>query len=230
MKPVAIFVDDSLTTLEMFRKMCDVIDLKAIFSNDVDEAFDLINEHPSINTVFLDLKMPKLNGFQFAKKIRNRFSTKSFNICCISSFSDKSYIDMAIKQGITDYMVKPIDIDIFSNKVSKYVNSVKSLKLFEKKVDIELDAKQLPFEISFQMKKISEVGGELDSKLEIKKDSILLVKSEELEFLENNEHINYFTIRVLDTERVKKNKFKIKFEFMNLKYISLKKLRSFIIT
>lgn len=63
----------------------------------------------SPDLVLLDIKMPKLNGIEVARRARN----KNFggNIIILSGYSDFSYAQSAISCGVDFYLLKPIDED-----------------------------------------------------------------------------------------------------------------------
>ena len=89
----------TVLTNEGYRA-CGVLDPLAAFDKMDEEVFDLI---------ISDIMMPKMDGFEFAKMIRN--SNQEIPILFITakdSFADKQ---RGFTIGVDDYMVKPIDIN-----------------------------------------------------------------------------------------------------------------------
>lgn len=60
-----------------------------------------------IDLLITDIKMPKMDGFQLIEQARNRLQT--LNIAVLSGFSEFEYARRAIRFGIMDYLLKPID-------------------------------------------------------------------------------------------------------------------------
>jgi two-component system response regulator YesN len=76
------------------------------------EALDFIErENPDV--VLIDIKMPNLHGLEAIAKARdNGFTGK---VIVLSGYSDFSYAQEAIKQGVTAYLTKPVDEDELKN-------------------------------------------------------------------------------------------------------------------
>lgn len=69
------------------------------------EAISLANElQPDI--IFLDIKMPTINGLEVAKKIKNKL--KKVKIVITTAYEEFSFAQEAVKIGVTDYLLKPV--------------------------------------------------------------------------------------------------------------------------
>jgi two-component system chemotaxis response regulator CheY len=74
-----------------------------------------------IHLVLLDWNMPKLSGIDFLKKVRNIEQYKDLPIIMVTSESAKYNVIDAIDAGATDYIIKPINEKIFSQKIVQVV-------------------------------------------------------------------------------------------------------------
>lgn len=62
----------------------------------------------SFDVLFLDLSMPKMDGFQLLKRIRdNRLLLKSLEVVLCTSSNDRESVIKAGKLGARHYIVKP---------------------------------------------------------------------------------------------------------------------------
>ena len=66
--------------------------------------------------VFIDVEMPRMNGFEVIKKIRKKICHPVFIF--ITSFNQ--YAIKAIKNEAFDYILKPVDIDELSQTIERY--------------------------------------------------------------------------------------------------------------
>ena len=89
------------------------------------EAWELLQNH-SVDVVFTDIKMPKMNGMELVEKMKTLPVPPPAII--ISGYADFSYARGALRQGVRDYLDKPIERE----------------KVFEilKNLDIELENKR----------------------------------------------------------------------------------------
>ncbi len=67
--------------------------------------------------ILLDLKMPKVDGLQVLKAIRNDERTKLIPVVIMTSSAEQRDIIESYGLGVNAYVVKPLDFDSFSKAV-----------------------------------------------------------------------------------------------------------------
>jgi PAS domain S-box-containing protein len=80
------------------------------------EAIHLVQAHPEINLVLMDLKMPVLNGVDATRKIKEIFP--SLPVIAQSAFFNRKEIEKSFEAGCDDYITKPIDIKTLFEKIT----------------------------------------------------------------------------------------------------------------
>jgi two-component system response regulator len=116
--------DDVALTLRAFEK--SRIKNKIVIAEDGIEALDYIfrrgkfenrepNELPSV--ILLDLKLPKLDGFEVLKAIRENEATKLLPVVILTSSKEEQDIIRGYKDGANSYIRKPVDFDNFFDAV-----------------------------------------------------------------------------------------------------------------
>ena len=113
----AIIVDDEpycCDTLEtMLEKYCPDVQLVAVCHSG-EEAITAINQQKP-DLVFLDIEMPRMNGFDMLQKI----GTINFEIIFTTSFDQ--YALRAIRFSALDYLLKPIDKEDLQTAAQKVI-------------------------------------------------------------------------------------------------------------
>lgn len=116
------------------------------------EAIDL---QPDI--VITDIRMPKLNGIEFAEKLVGR--CKHSKLLFMSGYMEVEYLKSAIKLSAVDYIEKPIKLPDLEHAVMKAVESIRGQR--EQQIVIgqklELQRQSLARKITSQAVDISEV-------------------------------------------------------------------------
>lgn len=69
--------------------------------------------------VITDIQMPKMNGFDLTREIRKL--EPSTTVIFLSAYSEFEYAQTALKLGIFDYILKPLDIGIFKATMQRAV-------------------------------------------------------------------------------------------------------------
>lgn len=72
-----------------------------------------------MKVVFLDLKLPKLNGLEVLKEIKTNEKTKNIPVVIVTSSSEDPDIRAAYDLGANSYVVKPVQFDAFCKAMSK---------------------------------------------------------------------------------------------------------------
>ena len=72
-----------------------------------------------VNLILLDWNMPQLSGLEFLKTVRAMDEYKTLPIIMVTSESARYNVIEALKNGATDYIVKPVNEKIFREKLSK---------------------------------------------------------------------------------------------------------------
>jgi two-component system chemotaxis response regulator CheY len=76
-------------------------------------------ENQAVHLVLLDWNMPELSGIDFLKQVRAMEQHKNMPIIMVTSESAKYNVIEALKNGATDYIIKPVNEKIFVEKLSK---------------------------------------------------------------------------------------------------------------
>ncbi|HUZ60352.1 MAG TPA: LytTR family DNA-binding domain-containing protein [Hanamia sp.] len=120
MEPLkAILVDDEHPSLENLEQklteFCPDITVIAK-AQKPEEAIQLI-EKLQPDVIFLDIEMPRMNGFKMLEEIKE----KKFDIIFITAYNH--YAIDAIRISAFDYLVKPVAVKDLQNSVNRLVNT-----------------------------------------------------------------------------------------------------------
>ena len=97
------------------------------FGADGEEAIKVaVNDLPDI--ILLDVMMPKMDGFEVCKKLRENDATAHIPIYLITALDDRDSRIRGIDAGAYDYISKPFDRVEILAKIKNITNQLKILK------------------------------------------------------------------------------------------------------
>jgi CheY-like chemotaxis protein len=103
-----LVVEDDLPTLELMHEVLRSFDIEVIPQFDSEEAFGAVNRE-KFDGIFLDLLMPRLNGFKLAEAIRGSSWNRTTPIIIVTSSAETRAMQEAFRAGANFYLQKPID-------------------------------------------------------------------------------------------------------------------------
>ena len=118
--------DDAALTLRALKK--NNIVNEVVIAQDGVEALDYlfgtgrfagrdVSVHPQI--ILLDLKMPKLDGFEVLKRLRNDERTRLLPVVVLTTSSEDRDRVESYKLGANSYIRKPVDFEQFMKAIQQ---------------------------------------------------------------------------------------------------------------
>ncbi|WP_159466953.1 response regulator [Dyadobacter sp. 3J3] len=99
--------DDCLLFKDALKEVCDTTELRT--ANDGIELMDILENKmpPTPDVIFLDLNMPKKNGFECLSEIRKDLKFKHIPVVIFSTCGEEETINRLYDEGANCYIKKP---------------------------------------------------------------------------------------------------------------------------
>lgn len=110
--------DHELLTIRALRKSRIANDVRV--ARDGEEAIEMLFGHgpdslPALpQVILLDLKLPKVNGLEVLRRIREEERTRMLPVVVLTSSDEESDIVRSYKLGVNSYIRKPVNFSDFS--------------------------------------------------------------------------------------------------------------------
>jgi two-component system, response regulator YesN len=82
-------------------------DLTVLEADNGQECWNMLTTEPQVQLAFVDIRMPGLDGLQVCEKIKT--AGLPVKVVIISGFRDFDYARQALRYGVTDYLLKPVN-------------------------------------------------------------------------------------------------------------------------
>ena len=83
----------------------------------IEAGLELSSKKPDL--ILMDIKMPGIDGLQACAAIKKNPDTNNIPIMVVSAISEEAQVKRAHKMGISDYFVKPVDIEKLVNRIKE---------------------------------------------------------------------------------------------------------------
>lgn len=81
-----------------------------------------VTEPPPPDVIFLDLNMPRKNGFECLDEIRDTPKLKNIPIVIFSTSSSRDAVEKAYKKGANHYICKPSSYELLKKSIEYVLN------------------------------------------------------------------------------------------------------------
>lgn len=120
-KPTVMVVDDSITVRRASTKILERNGFNVMLAKDGEDGLEQLQiMKPDI--ILSDIEMPKMDGFEFAKNIKNNNLYKNIPIIMITSRTADKHKSYAFSLGVEDFLGKPYQEDELVTKIKKLIN------------------------------------------------------------------------------------------------------------
>ena len=111
-KPILLIEDDRVDAMTIKRALRDINVANSLdIAGNGEEALSFLrnekNEKPSI--ILLDLNMPKMNGIEFLKIVKQDDLLKRIPVIVLTTSKEEQDRVESFKLGVAGYMIKPVD-------------------------------------------------------------------------------------------------------------------------
>ncbi|MFZ4394371.1 MAG: response regulator [Kiritimatiellia bacterium] len=139
-RPGRILVaDDEAKNRELLRDILEAQGYEVSFAEDGQQALDTAFADPP-DVVLLDVMMPKFDGYEVCRQLRQDSRTAHLTILMITALRDRADRLKGIQAGANDFLAKPIDAEEIRLRVK---NALHAKRLYDRVQDALVQLKAL---------------------------------------------------------------------------------------
>ncbi|MDP3043155.1 MAG: response regulator [bacterium] len=103
-KKILLIEDDSFL-ISMYTTKFELENFEVVAAEDGEKGLGLAaEEKPDI--ILLDILLPKMNGFEVLKELKNNKKTSQIPVILLTNLSQKNEIEQGLALGAQDYLIK----------------------------------------------------------------------------------------------------------------------------
>ncbi len=105
--PKILIADDNVANCELLEAYLADIDCEVCMAVDGQDTLDKVASFQP-DLILLDVMMPKLNGFEVCKKIKEDPRMRRIMILMVTALDERGDIERAVAAGTDDFLSKPV--------------------------------------------------------------------------------------------------------------------------
>jgi signal transduction histidine kinase/CheY-like chemotaxis protein len=106
-----LIVDDDMRNVYSLSSALRAKDLRVLTAADGQEALDELETHPETNVVLMDVMMPRMDGHEATRRIREEPRFQKLPIIALTAKTMPGERKKCLDAGANDYVPKPVDLD-----------------------------------------------------------------------------------------------------------------------
>ncbi|MFP4621267.1 MAG: response regulator [Bacteroidales bacterium] len=114
-----LIVEDDPLSMRFLYTILKETGADLLVANNGQEALDTVSNHDRLDLILMDIQLPFMNGHEVTLKIREFDS--NIPIIAQTAHAMSEDRERCIQSGCTDYITKPIDIELLFDKICKYI-------------------------------------------------------------------------------------------------------------
>ena len=100
-----LFVEDDRSVAQMYKLKFELDGYTVDVASDGEMAVEMARHQPP-DIMFLDIRLPKLDGVEVLQALRASAKTKDVRVVILSNYSRRELGDRITKLGVLDYLIK----------------------------------------------------------------------------------------------------------------------------
>jgi two-component system chemotaxis sensor kinase CheA len=116
-----LLVDDDMRNVFALTSVLEGSQIRVLFAENGREAIEVLQQHPEIDLVIMDIMMPEMDGYDAIHNIRLIPEYQDLPIIALTAKAMKGDRLKCIEVGASDYINKPVDIEQLLSLISVWL-------------------------------------------------------------------------------------------------------------
>lgn len=171
-----LIVDDDPAILKITSKFLELEGHEVVCCENALDALKELNSL-DVDIVITDATMPAYSGFDLIRSIRKKKDLNGLTVAMLTGRSERSDIEQALELGVQDYIVKPIDPEVFVAKANNLINKHRSSAKVSPKISSSALHSQMTVPIS--VTRVTDIGVSIETPFLMQRGTIVDIKLKE---------------------------------------------------
>ena len=117
-----LIIDDDSRNIFALKAVLKAKGFAIVSATEAREGINLLLTDAGIKVVLMDMMMPDIDGYEAIGMIRNNSAISDSIIIAVTAQAMMGDKEKCLAAGANDYVSKPVDIDLLSSLLNRYLN------------------------------------------------------------------------------------------------------------
>jgi DNA-binding response OmpR family regulator len=100
-----LFIEDDPAVAEMYKLKLELDGYTVTVARDGEAGLQIATDSPP-DIIFLDTRLPKMDGFAVLERLRSAERTADVPVIILSNYGERELVDRGLKLGALEYLIK----------------------------------------------------------------------------------------------------------------------------
>jgi CheY-like chemotaxis protein len=116
-----LYIEDHPAQRDIMAQMLELSGYEvAVACDGIDGVERALSWHPDL--ILMDLRMPRMDGFEAIKELRKDPATADIPIIAISAWASAKHKERAIEAGANEHFTKPVDLSRLLETINRFLS------------------------------------------------------------------------------------------------------------
>jgi CheY-like chemotaxis protein len=107
-----LIVDDDIRNIFSLTSVLESYNVEVFQAEPARDGIQLLESTPGIDVALIDIMMPEMDGYETMREIRSRAVISDLPLIAVTAKAMKGDRQKCLDAGASDYIAKPVDIDL----------------------------------------------------------------------------------------------------------------------
>lgn len=114
-----LVAEDEMDIRELIRLTLEFSGHEVGTARDGLEAVDIVSQDNSYDLILMDVRMPRMTGYEACRQLKQKASTKHIPVVFLSAKGQEAEVETGLALGAADYILKPFAPDFLIKEIGK---------------------------------------------------------------------------------------------------------------